>query len=85
MKFELLKEGVEKRAIEKFIESSASSMSASNEARSTDLTRLREFRKMVNSRKEPSTVIFLRRFVIFISAIILAVVAINMAFKLNFY
>ena len=33
--------------------SSASSMSASHEGKSTDIARLREFRKMVNSRKEP--------------------------------
>lgn len=52
-KIELRKDNLEKKAIEKFIESSASSLSASNEARSTDLSRLREFRKMVNSRKEP--------------------------------
>lgn len=71
--------------IEKFLESSASSMSASNEARSTDLSRLREFRKMVNSRREPQTVVFLRRFVIFLTALILAIVSINIAFKISFY
>ncbi|CDW81959.1 pas domain s-box family protein [Stylonychia lemnae] len=71
--------------IQQFLESSQSSASFSNEGKSTDLARLREFRKMVNSRKEPQTVIFLRRFVIFVTAIILAIESVNTAFKINFY
>ena len=60
-------------------------MSASFEGKSTDIARLREFRKMVNNRKEPSTVIFLRRLVVVVTALILGIVSINIGFKISFY
>ena len=65
--------------------SSVSSMSASHEGKSTDVARLREFRKMVNSRKEPQTVIFIRRFVMIVTALIVSIISINTGFKMSFY
>lgn len=70
--------------LEEFV-SSASSMSASHEGKSTDVARLREFRKMVNSRKEPQTVIFLRRFVLIVTALIASIISINTGFKMSFF
>eukprot|EP00347_Sterkiella_histriomuscorum_P009838 403339681 len=82
---EMMRVDPRSREIQQFLESSQSSISQSNEGKSTDIARLREFRKMVNSRKEPQTVIFLRRFVVFVTAIILALVSLNTGLKINFY
>lgn len=60
-------------------------MSASHEGKSTDIARLREFRKMVNSRKEPQTVIFLRRLVLLVTALIVSLISLNTGFKMSFY
>lgn len=49
------------------------------------MARLREFRKMVNSRREPTAVVMLRRFVLFVTAVILALVSLNTSIKINFY
>lgn len=49
------------------------------------MARLREFRKMVNSRREPLAVIMLRRFVLVVTAIIMALVSLNTSIKINFY
>jgi hypothetical protein len=74
-----------KREIEEYLNSSMSSASASHEGRSADVARLREFRKMVNSKKQPQTVIYLRRGVYFVTLIIISIMVINIVFKLNFF
>lgn len=52
---------------------------------SSEANKLREFRKLVTSRKEPSTVIFLRRLVLVMTALMLGILSVETALKFNFY
>lgn len=40
---------------------------------------------MINSRKEPSTVVFLRRLVLIITALMFSILSVETALKINFY
>lgn len=52
---------------------------------SSEANKLREFRKLVTSRNEPSTVIFLRRLVLIMTALMLGILSVETALKFNFY
>lgn len=65
--------------------SGASSSTGVNGLSTSEVTKLREFRKMVTLRSEPSTVIFLRRLVLVMTALMFAILSVETALKANFY